>query len=158
MDLEKLRASYKVVVGACLGVTMAPLLFAFVAYIISTEPDPGPPNSDPTLLVAFGVLALVPFIAAPLLRRMARAAVANAKPAEAAGALVTWSLVEYAVWEIPSLLGFVAFIATSQLWFFAACMAVTFVGYAFSFPRWSRWEALAGAPRPMGEASAPAPL
>lgn len=158
MDLEKLRASYKVVVGACLGVTMAPLLLAFVAFIISTEPDPAPPNTDPVLLIVFGILALMPFAAAPLVRRMARTAVASAKPTEAGGALVIWSIVEYAIWEVPSLLGFVAFVATSQIWFFAACMAITFVGYAFSFPRWSKWTAVAGEQSRAGEATAPAPL
>jgi len=43
---------------------------------------------------------------------------------------------------VPFLLSYVGFVLTESVPFFAACVAFTLVGFAYSFPRWSRWEAL----------------
>ena len=144
VDAVKLRGQYRTAVMACLGVTAVPFLLSAVAFMLAASPDPGQPADDPVMLGIFGLLALSPLLTVAIVRRIARNSLARAaeSPIGVEGALMIWSLTEYALWEVSSLLGFVGFVLTGSVVFFATCIAFTLGGYAFSFPRWSRWEAL----------------
>lgn len=157
MDQDKIREVHRTTTMACAGITAVPFMLSWVGYLMY---DPTETSPDPVILAVFGVLALAPIIGVPLYRRIALRAVREAvKSADGpAGALMVWSLAEYALWEVSSLLGFVGLVLTGQIWFMAACVTLTLVGYAFSFPRWSKWAASLADLGPMAEASAPAPL
>lgn len=148
IDVSKLKAQYRLAVVSCLGVTAIPFLLAFVAYTLATSSDPGSAGSgtaDPVILVVFALMAFSPLISGPMIRRAAKVSIVAEKQPSAGveSTIMSWAVSEYAIWEISSLLGFVGFVQGAPPVFLIACIVVTFVGFAFSFPRWSRWVALA---------------
>lgn len=154
-DEAVLKTQFRVLVMACAGVTAMPFALVFVSWVMmrSTE-GASSQGADPILYVVFGILALSPLIAAPMLRRLSRRpdALAAQKDSTPSGIVLSFWLAEYAVWEIPSLLGFVAYVMGAPAVYFAACVVLSLVGYAITFPRWSGWieriEALEGRDRP----------
>jgi len=141
-DEDVLKTQFRVLVLACAGVTAMPFALLFVSWVMmrSTE-EASPQGADPILFVIFGILALSPLIAAPMLRRLSRRpdVVAAQKDPTPSGIVLSFWLAEYAVWEIPSLLGFVAYVMGAPALYFAACLVLSLVGYAITFPRWSGW-------------------
>lgn len=142
VDGVKLKEQYRMAVISCLAVTVVPFLLGFVLYVMTSAPDRADAESvDMIVLVFFGLLALSPLITVPLVHHMgAKSMAALKQPAGGVESnIMIWALTEYALWEISSLLGFVAVALGAPVTFFVACAILTFGGYAYTFPRWSRW-------------------
>lgn len=147
VDAAELREQYRVAVTSCLGITAIPFLLAFVAYMMSRSPDSvsaQPAPAEPLVLLVFGLLALSPLVSVPLVRRVFKTFIV-AQSQSTPGIernVAMWAITEYALWELSSLFGFVGFVIGGPVVFLLACMGITFMGYALSFPRWSSWVAL----------------
>lgn len=154
-DLGKLKNMFGVAVTACLGVTAVPVLLTCVAFVLASSPDEAAPDGDPLILGIFGLLALSPLLTVPLVRRMARASISTPPTGETSveSNMMVWSLTEYALWEVTTLLGFVGFILSGSWPFLGACLALTLLGFVYSFPRWSRWISLLSELRLVDEAA-----
>jgi hypothetical protein len=145
MELSEIDAQYRQAVIGCAGITMAPALLAFVAWTVSR--DSGIPDGagsgvvSPVILWTFAALALATIGCVPLVRSIAdkqtQVVVTGGRSTSSA---TVWALTEYALWEICSLLGFVAFIMGATWAYFGAALVVTYVGFAVSFPRRSVFE------------------
>ena len=58
-------------------------------------------------------------------------------------AIAQLAMGEYSAWLLPSLIGFVAFMGGAPWLAIIGGLSVTGLGFAFSFPRWSDWSAVA---------------
>lgn len=145
VDAAKLKKQYQLAVVMCLALTTIPLLLGFVLFVMSTSPDTTPTEPiDSVIAVVFGILALSPLVTVPLIRYLARQSIASPRqPASGVESnIMVWALTEYSLWEVASLLGFVGVVIGAPIAFFLVFALVTYGGYAYSFPRWSRWTAL----------------
>jgi hypothetical protein len=145
VDRDQLRAQHRVAVLTCSAVTIVPLLLTFVAGLLAEpgiEGGAGSGTADPILLLVFGSLALTPLVSVPIVRRIGLTALKSAQVTAVSlgSTLMVWKVTEFALWELCSLLGFVGFLAGASWTFLLVCVALSLIGYAFSFPRWSEWE------------------
>jgi hypothetical protein len=92
---------------------------------------------SPVTVIIVGVLALVAAASMPLVRSIGIRSAAGALSSSdsAAYSVAVWAIAEYALWEVPALLGFNAFILGATWLFFGFCLALTSIGFAISFPR-----------------------
>jgi len=101
---------------------------------------------DVLLLGVFGSFALLPLVVVPVLHNVSEALPVNPADTRPVGVrLMMWTIVEYAVWEVSSIIGLVAFILGAPGLFFIAAVIVTMQGYIRSFPKWPAWVARAEA-------------
>lgn len=114
--------------------------------------------ADVRLSVAvFAVLGIADMLLAPwFVRATMLAALAafarrrtQASEATVATAIAPLLIAQVAACELPSLLGFVAYMLGAPLGVFLAFVAVSFIGYAYFYPRRSQWETWLAIARPM---------
>lgn len=141
IDMDTLKGQYRLAVMACLGITAVPLLLAAVAKLLAASPDSTSAGFTAIHFAVFSALALSPVVSASIVRRLSNSALeaALACSEKAESSMMVFAVTEYALWEISSLLGFVAFVLGAPWYYFAACIGVSLAGFAFSFPRWSAW-------------------
>ena len=149
IDRTELANQFTVAVRKTALIALIPLVLVGVSWLMYTTPggeSPAPGSGDisPAMLAIYGVMALSPLVSVAVVRRMARkgcrdAAASGSRTMPFAANAVT----ESGLWEISALMGFVAFFMGSSWAVFAAFLVFSYIGQAFSFPRWSAWTALA---------------
>jgi len=147
------------------------LILGVVVYLLSHTLDPHEPI--PEVVIAFGVVSVLEFIAALVLPRLAvplhpkqpgpansaepaasmHSATTSASGATAdsgvAGKLLSRSIIAGGCATVPALLGFVLFVMAGDFAIYLAFVSLTLVSSALTFPIWSRWEtAIAEASHP----------
>lgn len=150
VDREQLRAQFRLAAITCAGLTIIPLLLLFVGWFMHVSPSSSGgvgSGSLPLLrLVPQVVLGCAPLVVVPVLRRLFKRQRLTAARGVPGGTLASMeqmlssqATTEFAVWEIASLNGFVAFFLGASWGVFLGLVALTYLGYAVSFPRWSAW-------------------
>jgi hypothetical protein len=141
-ELARITRSVKYTAAA---LPLTSVLFVYVASVLGNDARPGGPGSGamgPLSLLVFGALALSPALVTPFLRAMfarsRRRAASRPGRVNAQALLSLHAISEYAIWEISSLVGFVAFVLGATWLFFIGAVLVSLIGYVISFPRWSR--------------------
>ncbi len=152
VDRERLRQSYARALKVCAGLALTPvLLVAYAWYGLHSADarfaDAGSGTIPATFVIVLGAAALSPVVAVPVLRLIWRRdpdfPFGGSDHPESL--ILMHGIIEFTVWEISSLLGFVMFTVGATWTVFLAAVCVSYAGYAFSVPRWSRWQRLADA-------------
>ncbi|HET6352619.1 MAG TPA: hypothetical protein VFG89_10900 [Coriobacteriia bacterium] len=149
VDQAQLKQSYRTTAIICAAIAVAPLIMLTVGFFVARADASGLVGSgriDVLLLGVFGSLALLPLIVVPVVRNVSAELPVNPADIRPMGArLMMWTILEYAVWEVSSIIGLVAFILGAPGLFFIAAVVVTLQGYIRSFPKWPEWVARAEA-------------
>lgn len=146
IDSVKLKQQHSVAVMVCIGITIVPMLLGQVGLVFARSGETAAASISPLLLALLGLVGLAPLALVPQIRRIGRDSFAAASQTDdgLATTMMIWSVTEYALWEIPSLIGFFGVVQGAPISFLFACIAVSAAGFIVSFPRWSRWRADAG--------------
>ena len=145
VDRDGLKASYRLTVMSCSGITLIPVMLVYVGWFMYRSPGgsgtPGSGTLALSTLLVFGALGLSPLLTVPLLTYVFEHQLvpAPSPPASAAALMRVQAMTRYALWEIASLIGFVGFFMGASWLYFIGLVAFTYCGYAVTFPRWSSW-------------------
>lgn len=129
----------------------APLMLAFVGWSLQDgDSAPGEIAAPLFILVLFWLSLAAPFVVVPVMRRslsrqLAKVRESNDRTFTLAGVLNTRMFMEFALWELPTLMAFAAYFSGAPLPYLFGAALVTFAGSLYSFPRASVWEAAADA-------------
>lgn len=140
VDRQRLAELHGKTVMAAASFLAVPAILVFLAWVSGDPGADAANDADIVLAVLGGMAILDPLVTCWFARMMSRPKPGVASPADT---IYLWSMIQYAVWEICALLGFVGFLVSGQWWFLMAGVVVTYAGFAVMFPRWDTWEAQA---------------
>jgi hypothetical protein len=140
VDRTELHAQYRKAVLVAAAIATSPIILFVVAWLLAADATPDGPGSgtiDPLILVVFAVVAVSGLAPLVFLRWLTRSRPPNTAPEAAIASL---AMAELALWEIFALMGFVAFVLGATWTVFIGSVLVTYLGFAYSFPRWETWD------------------
>jgi len=123
-------------------IAVPPLLVVLGFFAVGTDAGVTSGTAPDNLLLMYAVVPVIAAVAVPLLRRRPLEKWLDARSADAGlpAALMTRTIAEYAFWEAPSLMGFIALLDGASWAYFLAMVVFSLIGYAISFPRRSAWQ------------------
>lgn len=139
VDRAELKALYRQAVKTCLALILVPVLLVGVALFMYDQGGLGSEAVDPLLFWIWGFMALQPLWIVPLYRFVITPRAIALAPESPEPVIASQAITEYALWELSTLMGFVIFFMSGIWIWFLATLALTFAGFAVSFPRWSDW-------------------
>ena len=153
IDRQHLAAHRKAAAAVARSFILVPIALGVVGWLLAggSRLLSATESFVSVLYVPFTLIVLAPLVAVPLLRRNWDSRVFSPRTPSSsgqaqgspAGALATRMIIEYALWEVATLMGFVAVTIGAPLVYLFGATVLTLVGEAYSYPSMSRWEAAA---------------